>query len=218
MFHCRFCKNQCIKKGWQSYRQKLYCKSCRKYQQLTYCEHRVQAEHERMAVLLNNEGCSISSIGRITGFSKTTVCTIIARMGSTRALVSPVETGQDYEIDELKTFVRKKENDCWIIYSLNKTTKKVVSFFIGKRTKENIGKVIDELKKLNPKSIRTDGLNIYPGLIGKNLHMHRKKVTNHIERKNLHLRQQLRRLQRKTICFSKSEKMLHNSVALCMTT
>lgn len=94
MFHCRFCKNQCIKKGWQSYRQKLYCKSCRKYQQLTYSEHRVQAEHERMAVLLNNEGCSISSIGRITGFSKTTVCTIIARMGSTRALVSPVEVGR----------------------------------------------------------------------------------------------------------------------------
>ncbi|CAN5758071.1 IS1-like element ISYps7 family transposase [soil metagenome] len=214
MYGCKYCGNSCIRKGWQCQRQKLFCKTCCKHQQFTYSERKLTTKHERDAVFLNNEGCSVSSISRIIGFSKTTVCNIIDRLGILIQLIPPVESNQDYEVDELKTFVGNKKNESWIMYSLNKATKKIISFCVGRRTKENIRKITDSLIKLSPKSIRTDKLNIYPALIPKEIHKYKNKVTNHIERKNLHFRQQLRRLQRKTICYSKSERMLRNSIAL----
>ena len=91
---------------------------------------------------------------------------------------------------------------------MNKRTKKVIDFIVGGRTKEHIGKVIDSLKSLNPKRIFADKLNVYPGLIGKALHIANAYKINHIERFNLTLRTHLKRLSRKTICYSKSLTML----------
>jgi IS1 family transposase len=67
---------------------------------------------------------------------------------------------------------------------------------------------------LNPKRIYTDKLNIYPGLISKSIHSSIQYKTNHIERFNLTLRTHLKRLSRRTICFSKNSKMLENCLRL----
>ncbi len=74
--------------------------------------------------------------------------------------------------------------------------------------------MVDKLLKLNAKKIYTDGLNIYPNLIEEKIHIVYRGCTNHIERKNLTIRMQLKRLSRKTICFSKKKVMLHNSFFL----
>jgi IS1 family transposase len=58
------------------------------------------------------------------------------------------------------------------------------------------------------KQIYTDGLDIYGFVIPKKLHRVKRYGTNHIERKNLSLRTHLKRLNRKTIAFSKSLLML----------
>ncbi len=87
-------------------------------------------------------------------------------------------------------------------------------FCVGRRTKENISKVIKELLSFNPKYIYTDRLNIYEALIPVSIHRFYPKCTNHIERKNLTLRMLLKRLQRKSICFTRNEKMLYNTVYL----
>ena len=217
MIPCRFCFKECIRKGWQSGRQKLFCKTCNKYQQLTYSDRKINPSHEKMVVLLNNEGCSVSSMGRITGFSKTSICNVVDRLGLSTRIEFPKEQGCEYEVDELRTFVGNKKNECWIIYALNKLTKKIAALTVGGRTKENIRKVTDVLLRLNPERIFTDKLLTYDYVIPENLHENKKRSTNHIERKNLHLRQQLRRLQRKTICYSKSERMLKNSLMLFLS-
>jgi insertion element IS1 protein InsB len=214
MFNCKFCGKECIKKGWQCLRQKLFCKSCKKYQQLTYSSHKINSDHQEEIFFWNKEGSSISSISRRIKFSKTTVCKTIKRMAKALVFSFPVEANCEYEVDELKTFVGNKKNEAWVMYALNKVTKRIITFVIGRRTKENLQKITDVLLGLNPKRIFTDKLLIYPLLLPKNLHRFKKRMTNHIERKNLHLRQQIRRLQRKTICFSKSENMLCSVVAL----
>lgn len=60
--------------------------------------------------------------------------------------------------------------------------------------------------QLSPKMIFTDRLKTYQTLIPKNKHNTRKKNTTVIERYNLTLRIHLKRLSRKTICFSKNLK------------
>ena len=114
-----------------------------------------------------------------------------------------------YEVDEMRSFIRKKDNAIWIAYVLERGTKKIVSFSTGKRTNKTLYAVIKTLELSEAKKIYTDGLKNYKSLIPANLHSVKRFGTNHIERKNLTLRTHLKRLNRKTICFSRSLIMLN---------
>lgn len=85
---------------------------------------------------------------------------------------------------------------------------------VGNRTKENISKIINELKYCSPKKIITDKLNVYPNLIYPIEHDTKKYNNNHIERANLTLRQHLKRSSRKTLSYSKSIEMLKATILL----
>ena len=85
-----------------------------------------------------------------------------------------------------------------------KNSKKVVSFNVGKRTNKTLSRVLETLKLSDAKKIFTDRLKNYRYLIDEKMHSVKRFGTNHIERKNLTLRTHLKRLNRRTICFSKS--------------
>jgi len=95
-----------------------------------------------------------------------------------------------------------------VIYALDNQSKQVVDLKVGGRTKKNLKRVTDTLVLANCKQIFTDGLPLYQQIIPAALHKVRRYGTNHIERKNLSLRTHLKRLNRKTIAFSKSLLML----------
>ena len=107
-------------------------------------------------------------------------------------------------MDELKAFVGNKQNEVWICYALNRKTKQVVDYVVGRRTKKNIQKVVTSVQALSTFRVYSDRLNIYPGLIPKNIHSTKYHHTNYIERKNLTIRNHLKRLNKKTLSFSKS--------------
>ncbi len=174
----------------------------------------VSADQYKWIYNLNNEGNSLSGIGRLLSISASSVQRIIKRISF--KLSKPVfkEQGQCYEIDELCTFSRSKENRIWIIYVINRKTRKIIDFFVGARTKANINTVLEKVISLNPKSIYTDKLNIYASLIPNEQHKFYNRCTNHIERLNLTLRTWLKRLSRKTICFTRSEEMLNHCFRL----
>lgn len=117
-------------------------------------------------------------------------------------------------MDELLTYVKSKNKTVWLAYAIDKTTKQVVSFNIGARTNKTLNVVIKTLLHSEPKSIYTDKLKNYQYLIPNTIHRTTFYGTNHIERKNLSLRTLLKRLQRRTICFSKSIAMLRACVGL----
>lgn len=97
-----------------------------RYQQNVYQYKRCTDEDEKMIAQLTAEGVVISSIARITGASKANVINKIRVIAG--KIVKPVlkEEDQEYEVDELYTFIGNKETSFYIIYALNKTTKKVV--------------------------------------------------------------------------------------------
>jgi insertion element IS1 protein InsB len=167
-----------------------------------------------MIAKLNNEGVGISSIARIIAISKSNVINKIKSICLKMEMPTIKEEQQEYEVDEMYSFIKNKNTPCYIIYAINKNTKQVIDFAVGSRTKENINKVIKTLMLLNPKKIFTDKLNVYPGLILKPIHSTIQHKTNHIERFNLTLRTHLKRLNRKTICFSKSIEMLESCLRL----
>ena len=124
------------------------------------------------------------------------------------------EKHQYYELDEMRIVVNHKSNEAWITYAINRNTKQIINFIVGRKTKRNLSKITKSALQLNPKQIFTDHLSTYKNLIPKNLHNTTKKNTTIIERNNLTLRIRLKRLSRKTICFSKktngSSCMVHN--------
>jgi IS1 family transposase len=113
-----------------------------------------------------------------------------------------------YEVDEMRTYVKNKSKLVWIVYALEKETRKVMSFNVGARTNNTLSRVIETITLSNPKRIYTDKLKNYQSLIDKQVHNFKNRATNHIERMNLTLRTQLKRLSRRTLCFSRSVVML----------
>lgn len=217
---CKNCQDFCIKKGCQNRRQTYYCKSCKRYQQKTYTYKLCTVSDEQTIVKLNNIGVGVSGMARFTGMSKSNIINKIRQIS--KKIVKPEikEEQQTYEVDEMHTFIKRKSDHCYITYALNKKTRQVIGLVVGGRTKETIGRVIESLKGLNPKQIFTDKLNVYRGLIDKSIHTASAYQINHIERFNLTLRTHLKRLSRKTICFSKSKEMLESClrIYLCSET
>jgi len=214
IMNCIYCNGHCIKRGKAGSVQRYQCKCCRKSQQSIYVKPRIPSGKYQWTIKLNNEGCGISNIARLLEISKSSVQRVIERIAATIKMPQLRECGQSYEVDELRTFVGNKGNELWLIYAINRTSKQIVSFCVGHRTKENIAKVVFAVQKLQPKHIYSDRLNIYASLINKCIHKICERCTNYIERKNLTLRMHLKRLNRKTICFTRNASMLKNCVRL----
>jgi len=211
---CKYCQNPCYKRGKRNDVQQYSCKNCKKYQQSTYTKPRIPQEKYEWTVRLNNESCGISNIARLLEISKSSVQRLIERIVKEIKMPEINEVGQSYEIDELRTYCGNKRNELWLIYAINRCSKQIINFVVGRRTKENIAVVVSLIQKRQPKTIYTDRLNIYETLISKSIHKIYSRCTNYIERKNLTLRTLLKRLARKTLCFTRTAEMLQNTVFL----
>jgi insertion element IS1 protein InsB len=207
--NCKYCSASCIKAGVRNTGiQKFQCCSCKKYQQKTYQKNAYRSEINRNIVHLLVEGVGIRGIARVLRIAIKTVIQRIKKIA--RSINKPISFCKDgtYEIDELWTYVTRKSNETWLMYIFDRVTKSVVDFRIGPRTKMNLQSLTNQALLLEPQKICTDGLNIYRSLVPENIHRVGLVNTRHIERHNLNIRTHLKRLSRKTICFSRSEEML----------
>ncbi|HTB51801.1 MAG TPA: IS1 family transposase [Ferruginibacter sp.] len=208
-FNCPPCKGASIKYGKSKGGMQRYkCKMCNKtfVEMYTYkaCEKEVTAILSKLLC----ESVCIRGIARILKIANNTVLSRIRKVAS--AITKPaISINQlQFEVDELRTYVGEKGNEYWVAYALNTATGQVVDFVVGKRSKRVLNILVNTLLLSNVKQINTDNLNIYQSLIPVSLHKRGAYCINHIERKNLTLRTHLKRLSRKTICFSRSVAML----------
>jgi insertion element IS1 protein InsB len=115
------------------------------------------------------------------------------------------------EMDEQWPYVGDKSNQRWLWYAVGHSTNTILAHVFGKRKDS----VPEELKALlEPFGIRrfyTDNWGACQRHLDPERHEVGKRNTQKIERKNLNLRTWVKRLARKTICFSKSET-LHDTV------
>lgn len=206
--NCRYCNGRCHKKGTQrNGALKLRCVDCKKYQLSGYSRKAYLPETDKQLVVLLKEGCGTRSISRILGIATRTITKRILLIAS-RIEKPMVLMGKTHEVDELITYVGCKENRICIVYAIDRQTREPIDFRVGRRNKTTLKGVITTLLLAESKEIRTDRLNLYLGLIPKSIHSVKQRGINYIERKNLTLRTQLKRLNRKTICFSKSIAVL----------
>ncbi|MEO1033404.1 MAG: IS1 family transposase [Bacteroidota bacterium] len=203
--NCPVCNTHAVKSGLQNGKQRYKCKSCNKRFLVNYTYKAYNSNTNDLIKSLLREGCGVRSISRIIEVSKNTVLSRILRIAKEIKVPYFNKLGCKYEVDELWTFIKTKEDFTWITYAIERQTKQVIDFFVGSKSKENIKPLIHKLLLLQPKRIYTDGLNIYPTLIPKEIHKRFQYCTNIIERHNLTLRTHIKRLGRKTICFSKNK-------------
>lgn len=207
---CKYCEeSDCIKKGIRKGKQRYYCKNCGQSFQEYYSYNAYNYSVNSMIARLLKESCGVRSISRIIRISKNTVLSRMLKISHQIPIPTFNHKNASYEMDELWSYIGSKKNVYWITYAIEKESRAVIDFFAGNKSKENIKPLIDKILKYLPKRIYTDKLNIYPSLIPKALHRNFQYCTNRIERKNLTLRTHIKRLSRKTICYSKSEKFLY---------
>ena len=124
-----------------------------------------------------------------------------------RADALEVRRGLSSELDEMWSYVCKKANPRWLWHAIDHHTGKVLAYVFGRR-KDNVFLRLQKL--LEPFGITkfyTDGWGAYERHIEAEKHQVGKENTQKIESKHINLRTRIKRLVRRTICFSKTEQM-----------
>lgn len=193
-----------IKNGFTANKKQQYiCKSC-KNRFIDFYTYKAKNHWVNKRIIqFTKEVLGIRSTARILKISTTTLLKRIIAIAK-RIPNQPIFKNKTYEVDEMRTFIRNKEKPVWIVYAIERKTKQVVNFNIGRRTKRTLQYVTNTLLLSNTKTIYMDKLVHYKSLLSDVIHNTKPFCTNHIERKNLSLRTHLKRLNRKTICFSRS--------------
>jgi len=165
----------------------------------------------------------VSEIHRgFSAFTKNTVISILKSTEDSLVQVNPLflqtntDTPRDVrfelvcdeaEVDEQGSFVGKKSNQRWLWHAVDHATNTVIAYVFGKRKDTVFQKLKSLLSPFNIGRYYTDDWGAYDRHLNAEEHEIGKRNTQKIERKNLNFRIWIKRLTRRTICFSKLEKM-----------
>jgi insertion element IS1 protein InsB len=114
---------------------------------------------------------------------------------------------QEAEADEMWSYVGNKKNQRWLWHVIDHKTGITLAYVIAKHSDDALVKLKELLNLFGIQRFYTDGWGGYERHIPAKKLMIGKKNIQKIERQHLTLRTRIKRLARKIICFSKSEKM-----------
>lgn len=188
-------------------KQRYRCKRCSRQFVITYTYRGHDPGVRQLVLPLSLNGCGIRDISRVLQISTNTVLKLL------RAQAAKVKRGRlpehitELEIDEMWSFVGRKEHQAWLWYAFEPQSKQIVAWLIGERSDHSCRHLFKQLKRCQVLRFCTDEWKSYQKLIPSSQHWVGKRWTQDIERQNLNFRTHVKRLQRKTICFSKSDEM-----------
>jgi insertion element IS1 protein InsB len=111
------------------------------------------------------------------------------------------------EVDEMWSFVGTKATPRWLWHALDHQTGKVLAYVFGRRNDHSLLVLKALLESFGITRFYTDGWGAYQRQLDPTRHEVGKRNTQQLERQHLTLRTRIKRLARKTICFSKSIQM-----------
>jgi insertion element IS1 protein InsB len=123
------------------------------------------------------------------------------RPGDVEVSIRRVEAA---EADEMWSYVGKKKEPRWLWHALDHGTGIVLAYVFGRRQDEVFLQLKALLEPFGITRFFTDHWGAYARHLAPEIHEPGKRNTQQIERKHLTLRTRIKRLARKTICFSKS--------------
>jgi insertion element IS1 protein InsB len=121
------------------------------------------------------------------------------------------------EMDEMWSFVGSKRQQRWLWHAIDHHTGQSVAYVFGAREDATFLELQDLLAPFGITHFYTDGWGTYRRHLDPSTHTVGKQHTQKIERKHLTLRARIKRLARKTICFSRSILMHDLVIGLFMT-
>ena len=113
-------------------------------------------------------------------------------------------SGSESELDEMWSYVARKSNPRWLWYAIYHCSGKVLAYVFGTRKDQVFLQLKTLLEPLGITRFYTDGWGAYERHLEPERHVVGKQNTQKIENKNLNLRTRIKRLARRTLCFSKS--------------
>ncbi|BAU13803.1 IS1 transposase [Leptolyngbya sp. NIES-3755] len=119
----------------------------------------------------------------------------------TSAMVVKVE---EAEMDEMWSFVQSKKQQRWLWHTIDHRTGAVLAYVLAPHEDAALKQLQQLLAPFAIERFYTDSWGAYLRLLEAQKHTVGKANTQRIERKHLTLRTRIKRLARKTICFSKS--------------
>ena len=120
------------------------------------------------------------------------------------------------EVDEMWSFVGAKATERWLWHALDHHTGRVLAYVVGTRKDAVFLKLKALLAPFGITRYYTDKAGVYQRHLPPAQHTVGKLTMQKIERKHLTLRTRLKRLARKTLCFSRSRVMHDLLIGLYM--
>jgi insertion element IS1 protein InsB len=118
-----------------------------------------------------------------------------------------IERAGEAEVDEMWSFVGKKGHQRWLWHAIDHHTGAVLAYVFGRRKDEVFLQLKALLEPFGLTRFYTDHWGAYTRHLDADVHSPGKRHTQKIERKHLTIRTRIKRLVRKTICFSKTTQM-----------
>jgi insertion element IS1 protein InsB len=131
---------------------------------------------------------------------------LLRTLHSTETTVN-IERAGEAEMDEMWSFVGKKGHQRWLWHAIDHHTGAVLAYVFGRRKDEVFLRLKALLEPFGLTRYFTDHWGAYTRHLESDVHSPGKRNTQNIERTHLTLRTRIKRLVRKTICFSKSTRM-----------
>jgi insertion element IS1 protein InsB len=117
------------------------------------------------------------------------------------------QRGLTSELDEMWSYVGKKANPRWLWHAIAHRSGTVLAYVFGRRQDDVFLQLKALLVPFGITRFYTDGWGAYERQLDAEQQAVGKEHTQKIERKHINLRTRIKRLVRRTICFSKTEYM-----------
>jgi IS1 family transposase len=136
----------------------------------------------------------------------------LAKLEPTQTIVRLCQWEEvEAEVDEMWSFVGSKQQQRWLWHAIDHETGEVLAYVLSNHQDSAFLGLKAMLEPFGIMQFYTDGWGAYEHHLDPTFHTVGKRNTQTIERKHLTLRTRIKRLARKTICFSKST-WLHDVV------
>ena len=122
-------------------------------------------------------------------------------------IIVKIQKVESAELDEMWSYVGNKGNQRWLWHAIDHETGSVLAYVFGDRKDAVFLKLRELLEPFGITRFFTDDWGAYERHLPVSQQTVGKQNTQKIERKHLTFRTRIKRLARKTICFSKLEKM-----------
>lgn len=210
---CPRCSARNVKKNGTTAnsKQRYRCRRCGRQFIKRYTYQGRDPSVRRLIVPLSLNGCGVRDISRVLSVSPTTVLKLVREQAARVKRRRLPERLTELELDELWSFIGDKSHQAWLWYAFEPRSGQVMAWVIGRRTDETCRRLLRQLRRCHVLRFCTDDWESYRKLIPDERHWVGKQWTQRIERQNLNFRTHLKRLHRRTICFSKSGEM-HEAV------